>query len=184
MRDEKTWNSNFKSVVIRNNFSPRIALDLAKFPDFPKVELGSYFIYGDICTGKTIVAAKLMLMELRKAYLENRDVSALFVSFPDLLMSLRNSFSGRNNALSESEVMNRFLNCDILVLDDFMTTKPSDWVVDVIYHLINHRYEYLLTTIITSNKDLDELEVLLGDQRITSRINRMCGIIEKQPFSE
>jgi DNA replication protein DnaC len=48
-----------------------------------------------------------------------------------------------------------------------------------LYHLINHRYEYMKKTIITSNYTLEELEQRLNDQRITSRINRMCKIEEK-----
>ena len=182
MRTEEKWNSHFRKSAIQAHFPPRIANDLIYICNEKDTKLkGSFFIYGEIATGKTILASQIMLASIKQAYMEDTSINAIFVSFPNLLMELRTSFNNKNGN-TESEIMKRYLECDLLVLDDFMTTRPTDWVVDVMYHLINHRYEYIKTTIITSNKTLPELEVLLGDQRITSRIDRMCKSIEKLPY--
>ena len=179
MRTEEKWEEMFKENAIKMFFPPRIANDLLQFTDKPKLKRGSYFIHGEIATGKTILASKLMLEELKYSYLEEKPMRSMFVSFPNLLMELRKTYDPKNN-ISESSVMETYLDCDVLVIDDFMTTRPTDWVLDIMYHLINHRYEYIKTTIITSNKDLSELEKMLGDQRITSRIDRMCVSVEKE----
>jgi DNA replication protein DnaC len=181
MRNTETWVNTFREGTIRNYFPPRIANDLLEFTDEPRLKPGSYFIYGEIATGKTILASKLMLAELKNAYLNETMVKAKFVSFPQFLMEVRNTYTPKSET-SENIIVNQYLECDVLVIDDFMTTRPTDWVIDTVYYLINYRYEYLKTTIITSNKDLYELEKMLGDQRITSRINRMCTNIEKEPF--
>lgn len=179
MRTEAKWNETFRENAIRTFFTPRITHDLMLYTDEPALEPGSYFIFGEIATGKTILASKLMLKEIKNAYLEQRMIKPVFVSFPKLLMELRSTYDPKHN-VSESVIMNQYLECDFLVIDDFMAAKPTDWVIDIMYHLINHRYEYMKTTVITSNKDLPELEKLLSDQRITSRIDRMCQIIEKE----
>ena len=55
--------------------------------------------------------------------------------------------------------------------------KPTDWVCEIIFRLINNRYEKMLTTIITSNFDLNQISDRLND-RIASRIAEMC-IVKK-----
>jgi DNA replication protein DnaC len=97
-----------------------------------------------------------------------------------MLAEIKDTYN--NKGKTESEVMKKYLDVPFLVIDDFLTTRPTDWVMDVLYYLINHRYEYLLTTVITSNYTLEELEELLNDQRITSRIDRMCEVVEKTGF--
>lgn len=181
MRTEAKWNETFREQAVKTFFPPRIINDLMKFTNKPNIPAGSYFIFGEIATGKTILASKLMLEEIKQSYLDETTLRPVFVSFPTLLMELRSAYDPKHKT-SESILMEKYLECDVLVIDDFMASRPTDWVIDVMYHLINHRYEYLKTTIITSNKDLPDLEKLLGDQRITSRIDRMCQIIEKQPF--
>ena len=56
----------------------------------------------------------------------------------------------------------------------------SDWAYQTLYSLINHRYDWLKTTIITSNYTLDELQDNWQDDRITSRIKRMCELLPKE----
>jgi DNA replication protein DnaC len=186
MRTEESWNTQWKLKMIRSKFTPRLANDLLKLPmpifdDF----IDSTFIFGEIQSGKTVRAAQMMLMELQAIYLgdETAEVgSCIFVSFPDLLAEIRATY-GKNDK-SEKEVMDKYMNAHLLLLDDFMTTRPSDWVIDILYHLINHRYEYMKKTIITSNLSLEDLEEKLGDQRITSRINRMCAIEHKTHWNK
>jgi DNA replication protein DnaC len=71
---------------------------------------------------------------------------------------------------------------DLLILDDLGVDKPSDWVLNVLYNIINYRYENLKKTIITSNFSLDEIAEAFNDNRITRRIERMCIIEEKQAY--
>jgi DNA replication protein DnaC len=111
-------------------------------------------------------------------YLHGLSYLTLFVSFPELLAEIRDTYD--NTEKRESEVMKKYLDANLLVLDDFLSTRPTDWVIDILYYLINHRFEYLKKTIITCNMSLEELEKRMGDQRITSRINLMCEIEEKK----
>lgn len=178
MRTEEKWNNQFRKKCLAK-FTPRIARDLEMIDvpsDLQTGECQSTFIYGDIESGKTIRASFMMLQEMKYLYLQGdisgKAESIIFVSFPDLFAEIRETFD--NPKKHESEVMEKYLNAYLLVLDDFLTIRPTEWVMEILYRLINHRYEYMKKTIITSNLSLEELEIKLNDQRITSRINRMC----------
>jgi len=48
--------------------------------------------------------------------------------------------------------------------------------------ITDYRWENQKPTIITSNYGLPELAELFGDDRIPSRIERMCKAVKKTPY--
>ncbi|MTE20175.1 ATP-binding protein [Streptomyces sp. TRM43335] len=62
--------------------------------------------------------------------------------------------------------------CPLLLLDDLGAAKASDWTEELTYRLINHRYEHLRPTLITTNLPTTELRTALGD-RVASRLAEM-----------
>ena len=182
MRTEQRWDETFQHNYIKETFPPRIVMDLENLNlQFLPQETKSTFIYGKIQTGKTIRAAILMVQQAKFCYLnETERGKHVFVSFPEMLAEIRETFN--NPKKPEHEIMGKYLDADLLTVDDFLTSRPTEWVMDILYWLINHRYEHLLKTIITSNISLDEIEKRMNDQRITSRINRMCEIELKTDY--
>lgn len=73
---------------------------------------------------------------------------------------------------SEAEFL-RYANAQLLLLDDLGAAKGSEWVEEVNYRLINHRYQHRLPTIITSNLLAGQLNERLGN-RVFSRLTEMC----------
>lgn len=61
----------------------------------------------------------------------------------------------------------------ILLIDDLGAAKSSEFVEDINFRLINHRYEHHLPTLLTSNVTPKELSSRLGD-RVASRLVEMC----------
>lgn len=182
MRTEELWNEQWRNNALEFHFTPRIIKDLKEI-EFGKnfnPELESTFIFGETNTGKTLLACRIALEFLKEGYLKGKTTNFRFVIFATILSSIRDTYS--NNQKSESEVINQFLQPDLLLIDDFFTNRPTDWTIDVIYRIINERYENLLPTIITSNPSLPEIEEIIQDQRITSRINRSYKLIEKQHY--
>jgi len=182
MRTEERWGKTFQRNCIIHHFPPRLAKDLFELnlPRNPVEDVSSLFIFGKVKTGKTIRAAQLLVQQRMFDYINNISRTTLFVSFPELFAEIRDTYN--NNKLTEKEVLDKYLNVDFLIIDDFLTAKPTDWVMEILYRLINYRYENLKKTIITSNLSLEEIENVLQDQRITSRIDRMCVIEEKQSY--
>ncbi|MFJ9704782.1 ATP-binding protein [Streptomyces sp. NPDC101234] len=62
--------------------------------------------------------------------------------------------------------------CPLLLLDDLGAAKTSEWTEELTYRLINHRYEHMLPTLITTNLPTAELRTALGD-RVASRLAEM-----------
>jgi DNA replication protein DnaC len=178
MNREERWD-HIKNKIIKNMFPPRIARDLHKY-NFNCTKYYNYmsknnknlYIFGDPGTGKTLYACCLLLESVKQNFLQRDDFNNhLFISVPDLFEDIRKTYS-QTHSDSHTKVE---ICKDIgwLVLDDLGAEKASEWTLQQLYLIINHRYEYLKPTIITSNYSLDELDVKFGNERITSRIAAM-----------
>lgn len=79
----------------------------------------------------------------------------------------------RHGVDSEAE-FRRYRDARILLIDDMGAERtPTEFVEEVNFRLINHRYEHHLPTLLTSNLLRKELAARLGD-RVTSRLVEMC----------
>lgn len=61
----------------------------------------------------------------------------------------------------------------LLFLDDLGAAKPSEWAEEVIYRLVNHRYDHCLPSLFASNLTPKSLPDTLG-ARVPSRLTQMC----------
>lgn len=128
------------------------------------------FLTGPTGRGKTGLAAGLL-----RWWVEVNCQSALFVVVPDLLDALRDTYRKDADA-PESDIIRRVKDVPLLVLDDLGTEKPSDWVEEKLYLIVNHRYGAMRPTIFTSNLTLKEL----GEkwhERIAWRIAESCDVV-------
>lgn len=124
----------------------------------------SLLVLGPVGRGKTFQAHGALRAVL--AALPGLDwVSA---SFADFTASLR----PRPGVDAEAE-MERYRTAGLLLLDDIGAAKSSEWVEEVAYRLIDHRYNLLIPTIYATNLDAGSLRDVLGD-RIASRLAETC----------
>lgn len=141
-----------------------------------------FFLYGDFGTGKTY-----NVYALTKALLK-KDIDVHVFNLPRLLNTIRASFSKQEVYNKDTDnyfyafVKNmsdieKLIDVEVLIIDDIGAEKPSDWVAETLYYLINSRYENMKTTIFTSNLSLDKLADRIGN-RIISRIAEMCDVYE------
>jgi len=183
--------------MTRCGVSPRI-ISFLKDSDFQIQNCGfsshllnrSIYLWGNSGSGKSVMAAKLMISTMVKlAWLpidqeEIREAltsEALpyfaqqfrFEPVPHLLQSLRMSFRNENPETSEKVEMLKKIK--YLVLDDIGVECGTAWVYETLYQLVDSRYARILPTIFTSNFSLSELGKKLGDERLISRIREMCG---------
>lgn len=95
--------------------------------------------------------------------------SAYALSMPAYLDSLR---PGRTPwvTLEEAE------RAELLLMDDLAAERPSEWTVELVYRLIDARWNACLPTIVTVNAPKGELRARLGD-RIASRLNGLGRIV-------
>lgn len=121
-------------------------------------------LIGPYGCGKTHLAAAILHQSAEDG------IPAMFVVTPDLLAQIRSSY--RTGDGRADEIVDAAKNTPLLVLDDLGAEKASPWVQEQLYMLINHRYEHMLPTVITTNNDGAELEAELG-RRTLSRLAEM-----------
>lgn len=132
-----------------------IALEFAETFDDQDCGL---FIYGTPGNGKSHLAGAIA------HYLRAKEYTVVFQSMPMLLQRIRATF-GKNNQESEQEIMDVLTTTKLLVIDDLGAEKVSEWVLDVLFRIIDGRYQKDLKTVITSNLKPTELKIHLVEDR-------------------
>jgi DNA replication protein DnaC len=148
---EKTFATFNPFVVGLRTIVPQVRT-YARRPDGWLTLLGSYGV------GKTHLAAAIALESLE------RGEGVLFTVVPDLLDHLRTTFSPQST-IAFDEQFDLLRSAPLLILDDLGTESATPWAREKLYQLINHRYNYRLPTVITSNLKPDAIE-----PRIYSRL--------------
>jgi DNA replication protein DnaC len=126
--------------------------------EFAKDPHGWLVMVGASGRGKTHVAAAIANRCVE------RGTPALFVVVPDLLDHLRATY--RPNAeVSYDQLFEQVRNAPVLILDDLGTESETSWAQEKLFQIINHRYNALLPTVVTSNVPLKRL-----DERLRMRL--------------
>ena len=100
-------------------------------------------------TGKTHLAVAV-LVELIQAY----RVSGRFADFTSLIHQIQSSFDPKSPE-SKREVLDPVIRAPLLVLDELGAQKPTPWVQDILYLIINSRYNERRPTFFTTNYGLE-----------------------------
>ena len=131
-----------------------------RFPEFERENLGLYITSKTRGSGKTFLASAIG-GELIKRY----EASVRFVNASDLLEISKEKHSDAPDPLAS------LTDCRVLILDDLgQKLTGRDWLTDVLFRIIDKRYQSGKTTVITSNVPLRDLDF---DDRIADRLNAM-----------
>ncbi len=125
--------------------------------NFAQTLKGWIFLSGRYGCGKTHLAAAIANEALKNG------TPTLFLTVPDLLDWLRASYSSSTDSFEDR--FDEIRNYPLLVLDDFGTQNATPWAQEKLFQIINHRYINQLSTVVTSNLDLNGFE-----GRIRSRL--------------
>ena len=145
-------------------------------------------IWGPTGTGKTHLA----IGAIKELILE-KGVSCIFYDYSELLKLIQNSYNPSVQT-TELDVLRPVFEADVLVLDDFGASRPTEWVWDAVSLILKTRYNENRTVIITTNypdgpsakaegvegAQRSTRDDTLGDRvgdRMLSRIHEMCRII-------
>lgn len=124
----------------------------------------SLLILGPVGSGKTHQAYGV----IRALAVSGVRCRWMVATAADIYASMRPRHGVDAEAVFES-----YAHANLLVVDDLGAAKNSEWVEEVNYRLINHRYERSMPTIITSNLAPRMLSAELGE-RVASRLVEMC----------
>lgn len=143
--------------------------------DFPAVGRGLLFA-GPVGVGKTHLAVAILRGLIEKG------ADCLFCDYGTLLKEIQGSYNPTSPS-TEADVLTPVYRAEILVLDELGASKPTDWALDMLGHIIGRRYNDKSLTIFTTNY-LDErrnpsdetLQERIG-VRLRSRLHEMCRTV-------
>ena len=99
------------------------------------------------------------------------DISIKSGSFMKLLYDIKGDFN------NESAMIDQFAKYDILILDDLGKEMITEWSKQILYLVVNERYENFKPTFITTNCSASELKEKI-DEATISRFYEMCVAIK------
>lgn len=158
--------------------------------ELKKHETGNLVLYGNTGCGKTHLAIAMMrqaiitdinrILELKWVCdVRPKILTPRFIPAPELLLEIRQSFRD-DSPTSEADVIKKYCEAGLLVLDDLGSEKTSEYSITTLYIIIDRRDRELLPTIITTNLSQKEVEEKLG-ARIASRLAGMKNIKINMP---
>lgn len=134
-------------------------------PELAKLDAdASVILTGPTGTGKTFQAWAWW-----QRWAVGRETTSLsevpqFYTAPDLLEQIRRSYSGKALVLDSDA---------LLVVDDLGVERPTEWVLEQLYRIVDERYRLRKPLVVTTNLGGGELRDRLGD-RVVSRLAEMC----------
>jgi DNA replication protein DnaC len=105
-----------------------------------------------------------------------RGEPVLFVNVPDLLDHLRAAFSPTAEA-GYDERFEQVRTAPLLILDDLGSQSNTEWAQEKLYQLFNFRYNGRLPTVITTNEELEAIEIRIRSRIVDVSLSRVISII-------
>jgi len=159
-----------ENYIIENEGQQR-ALDFAnKFvDDYTEGRRGQSAIFtGDRGTGKTHIAVGMAQRMIVK-----NGATAVFVTVQRLIRSIRETWH-KDCEKTESEVIAMYADPDLLILDEVGVQAGSENEKQILFDLLNERYERRKSTIMLTNLSVEESKVFLGE-RVFDRLREDGG---------
>jgi DNA replication protein DnaC len=173
-----------------HNDSHRDALKISQqfVKNYPAQEVGLLFI-GPCGVGKTHLAVAII-----RELIGKKNVPCSFYDFREVIRDIQSSFTPDSN-LSEAEILAPVFDVGVLVLDELGAKRPTAWVEETVFYIINQRYNQKRPTIFTSNyldtddeedrrdemyKKKDDSFVSRIGYRLRSRLYEMCKVVDMQ----
>jgi DNA replication protein DnaC len=140
-----------------------------------------FLLSGKTGCGKTHLAVSTLRRKIehsQKLFTKYDFPAALFITVPELLFEMRQSYNSKE--VSEQEIVDKYSFVSLLILDDLGAEKTTEWAESALYLIIDRRNRDEMWTIVTSNLTLAEIEHSLG-ARIASRLSDMKVVNIKLP---
>jgi DNA replication protein DnaC len=136
---------NFRDAQpVLRNAKRRVQEFIDLWPNIPEGK--GLLLMGGCGAGKTHLAVAALLEIVNSG----KPGRVLFANFQDLIQEIQASFDS-NEVPSKGEILRPLLEADLLVLDELGSQKPTQFVQDILYYVINTRYNEERATIFTTN---------------------------------
>lgn len=148
--------------------------------DYPAVGDKGLFFQGGTGLGKT-----RMLCSIGNQLIQEKNIDVFYIDWNDLVREMKSGEDHSSRDFSNIDLLiGKLCSVELLLFDEMGASRPSPWVEDNIYYVINKRYNGNLITVFASNfydkkEQIDE--ETLGErlnERIRSRLFEMAVNVE------
>ena len=131
------------------------------------------YLFGPYGGGKTGLAISVLKYRLANGQ------PGLYSTLPDLLDRIRRTYDRRPGDEGETadRIVRQLQDIDLLVLDDIGAERPTEWVLEKLFQILDARMRNEKETVYTSNIPMDGLAARLGE-RIVERIEYLTWLSE------
>ncbi len=151
--DRRFENANLADWICPDNFKNKVL-------DWMKKKENFLVFLGSPGTGKTYFSAAIL------NYFWEKGEEVCYTTAIHFIQKIQQAIQVDQN---QYYIVQNFAEKDILIIDDIGIGKVSEWYVEMIFEIIDLRYNSLKPTIITSNLNFDQISEVLG-ARIHSRL--------------
>lgn len=124
-----------------------------------RAEKGTWLLLLGPCgTGKGHLAAAIINVVTRLFL-----VTTYYVKLHDVVRKIKQTWGGNGN---EEDILKTLRNVDLLVIDEIGVQFKTESERLILYAILDHRYEHLRPTILTSNLSIKQLEKIVGERII------------------
>lgn len=132
----------------------------------------SAMLLGTVGTGKTHLGTAMLQAVIRQHALAG--LVGLYATAGSIIRDVKATFGNRGR--TEADVYADLIRPDLLVIDEVGVQHGIDFERQVLFEVINGRYEKVKPTIVVSNLGVTELRQCLGD-RAVDRLRDKSGIV-------
>ncbi|WP_311968894.1 ATP-binding protein [Pseudomonas baltica] len=130
-------------------------------------------LLGKVGTGKTHLATAMLQQSLR--YFGTQGMRGLYTTAGGIIRSVKSTFGAQGK--TEAQVYAGMIAPHLLVIDEVGLQNGTDFERQVLFEVINGRYEQTKPTIVVSNLSVPQLRECLGD-RAVDRLRDRGGLVE------
>lgn len=123
----------------------------------------SLVILGTVGNGKTTLACGLI-----SQWTYSHPWGAVYVTQESLIDRCRGTFSD-DSTMSESTLLSKYMNCDLLVIDELTVRGWSDYARSTVQKILSYRHGNKLRTVVIGNLDTETFKGMF-DEHILSRL--------------
>jgi DNA replication protein DnaC len=186
------WDDQPKADAWNKSLSQARIVVEAFARNYPVAGETGILLMGSCGVGKTHLAVAALRQLMMRGH------ATRFYDYRELLKEIQASYDPEH-PVSEMGVLEPVLETEVLLIDDIGASKPSDWALDTMGHILNKRYNDKRVTLLTTNY-LDNIdsgsasvrmpsgqavaaprEQTLTDRlgtRIRSRLHEMCRTVQ------
>lgn len=122
-----------------------------------------------ILTGNFGTTKTLLMSILTHCLTLNYGFNVRYINSVDLINEIKDSFN-TSTKITTKEVLERYCKSDFMFIDDIDKLNPTDYARELVYSIVNIRYEKELPIVISFNSSIEELDEKYFGEAVVSRL--------------